>query len=91
MITDDLEKGSKIKLDPLIEDLLEADTSLNEIITAAPGGARQVGGGGPFPIPEIIHHVGAQPTGASLRPAVQYKQPVVKVFLAICSASVFLS
>jgi hypothetical protein len=46
--TDDIERGSKIKVDPLIEDLLEADATLNEIITASPADSTQIGTGG-FP------------------------------------------
>jgi VWFA-related protein len=77
VITDDIERGSKIKVDPLIEVLLEADATLNEIITAFPGGSRQIRTAGlppwkgPLGIPDVTHRIGSQPMGASLRPAVQ--------------------
>ncbi len=72
-ITDDIERGSKIKIDPLITELLEADATLNEvIIVPSPPYSRQVGVSGPMGKPTLTGKIGRGPrTGASLRDAVQ--------------------
>jgi len=72
-ITDDFERGSKIKIDPLITELLEVDSTLNEVILVpGPPPSRQVGVSGPMGKPTISSKIGGSPrTGASLRDAVQ--------------------
>ncbi len=72
-VTDDVERGSKTKLDPLITDLLEADATLHEVVCVwGEQPSREVGVGGVWGIPRVSRRIGGGPRiGASLRDAVQ--------------------
>jgi hypothetical protein len=72
-VTDDIERGSKTGLDPLITDLLEADATLDEVVCVwGEQPSREAGVGGVWGIPRVSRRIGGgQRTGASLRDAVQ--------------------
>ncbi len=72
-ITDDVERGSRITLDPLITELLESDATLNEAICVfGKQPSREIGAGGIWGIPRVSRGIGGpRTTGASLRDAVQ--------------------
>jgi hypothetical protein len=72
-VTDDIERGSKTRLDRLITDLLEADATPDEVVCVwGEQPSREVGVGGVWGIPRASRRIGGgQRTGASLRDAVQ--------------------
>lgn len=72
-VTDDIERGSKTKLSPLITALLESDATLDEVVCVwGKQPSREIGVGSVYGIPRVERRVGGGPrTGASLRDAVQ--------------------
>ena len=71
-ITTDIEQHSKIKLDPLITELLEADTTLNEVVLSlGPTGGVAITCS-PIPkIPCVNKLSGGEPDGKSIGPAIE--------------------
>lgn len=71
-ITDDIERGSRTRIDPLITALLETDATLNEVacVFGMPRG-RTVGIGGVWGIPSVSRKIVQEREGASLRTAVE--------------------
>jgi VWFA-related protein len=70
-VTDDVERGSKVGMNTLITDLLEADTTLNEIVAVFGVTGRRVGVGGVWGIPRVEHEIDSARSGKSLREAVE--------------------
>lgn len=72
-LTTDIERRSRVELEPLITDLLEADATLNGVVLVGNAGGIRVGGGVPIPGgPRVGTTVGGVPvTGESIRPAIE--------------------
>ena len=70
-VTPDIERGSRITMDALITQLLEADATLNEVVAVWGVTGRRVGVGGAWGIPSIEREIGGSHSGASLLPAVE--------------------
>jgi hypothetical protein len=69
-VTDDVERRSKITIEALTTELLEADTTLNAAVVVLGMSGRRIGGGGVWGIPRVEREIGGTRTGASLRAAV---------------------
>jgi VWFA-related protein len=70
-ITDDIERGSRIKIDPLITSVLEADTTLNEVVCVFGKHSHEVGFGGVWGIPRVTRQIGGSREGDSLLDVVE--------------------
>ncbi len=70
-ITDDVERGSKITLNTLITEVLEADTTVNEAVVVLGFTGRRIGLGGVWRIPGVQREIGGSRSGESLRAVVE--------------------
>ena len=70
-ITDDVERGSKTGIEPLITEILEADATLNEVICVWGTRSHEVGLGGVWGIPRVSRTIGTPRDGDSLSAATQ--------------------
>lgn len=70
-ITDDIERGSRITMDALITELLEADATLNEVVCVWGATGGRIGVGGVWGIPRVEAAIGGFRSGESLRSAVE--------------------
>jgi VWFA-related protein len=70
-VTDDIERGSKAKIDSVITEVLEADATLNEAVVVLGVRGRRVGVGGVWGIPRVQREIGGTHGGESLRAAVE--------------------